>query len=112
MRRQKAAPLLTGVENGETNHPWTQQGTRGPSPPNCPDISETTVRELAEPLSGFCEMRTLAHWRIPKLRKGSYFPGFLESRRMAEKALSAVIQEAYVQGISTARSTTWSRPWA
>jgi transposase-like protein len=33
--------------------------------------------------------------RIPKLRKGSYFPGFLEPRRMAEKALTAVIQEAY-----------------
>lgn len=32
--------------------------------------------------------------RIPKLRKGSYFPGFLEPRRMAEKALTAVIQEA------------------
>ena len=30
--------------------------------------------------------------RIPKLRKGSYFPGFLEPRRMAEKALTAVIQ--------------------
>ena len=39
--------------------------------------------------------------RIPKLRKGAYFPGFLEPRRMAEKALTAVIQEAYVQGIST-----------
>ena len=39
--------------------------------------------------------------RIPKLRKGSYFPGFLEPRRMAEKALTAVVQEAYVQGIST-----------
>ena len=39
--------------------------------------------------------------RIPKLRRGSYFPGFLEPRRMAEKALTAVIQEAYVQGIST-----------
>jgi transposase-like protein len=39
--------------------------------------------------------------RIPKLRKGSYFPGFLEPRRMAEKALTAVIQEAYVQGVST-----------
>jgi putative transposase len=38
---------------------------------------------------------------IPKLRKGSYFPGFLEPRRTAEKALAAVIQEAYVQGIST-----------
>ncbi|WP_457107480.1 IS256 family transposase [Methylobacterium sp. P5_C11] len=39
--------------------------------------------------------------RIPKLRKGSYFPAFLEPRRMAEKALSAVIQEDYIQGIST-----------
>ena len=34
--------------------------------------------------------------RIPKLRKGSYFPGFLEPRRTAEKALAAVIQEAYL----------------
>jgi transposase-like protein len=39
--------------------------------------------------------------RIPKLRRGSDFPGFLEPRRMAEKALTAVIQEAYIQGIST-----------
>ena len=39
--------------------------------------------------------------RIPKLRRGAYFPAFLEPRRTAEKALTAVIQEAYVQGIST-----------
>ncbi|MGF7206725.1 transposase-like protein [Skermanella aerolata] len=39
--------------------------------------------------------------KIPKLRKGSYFPGFLEPRRMAEKALTAVIQEAYIHGVST-----------
>ena len=39
--------------------------------------------------------------RIPKLRKGSYFPGFLEPRRLAEKALTAVIQEAHIQGVST-----------
>ncbi len=39
--------------------------------------------------------------RIPKLRKGSYFPFFLEPRRLAEKAQTAVIQEAYIQGIST-----------
>ena len=38
---------------------------------------------------------------LPKLRKGSYFPSFLEPRRTAEKALTAVIQEAYVHGIST-----------
>ncbi|WP_114189229.1 IS256 family transposase [Microvirga aerophila] len=38
---------------------------------------------------------------IRRLRKGSYFPAFLEPRRTAEKALTAVIQEAYVHGIST-----------
>jgi transposase-like protein len=38
---------------------------------------------------------------IPKLRRGSYFPSFLEPRRTAEKALVAVIQEAYVHGVST-----------
>src|ERR671933_1013220 len=39
--------------------------------------------------------------RIPRLRKGSYFPSFLEPRRIAEKALTAVVQEAYVQGVPT-----------
>ena len=38
---------------------------------------------------------------IPRLRKGSCFPSFLEPRRTAEKALVAVVQEAYVHGIST-----------
>jgi putative transposase len=38
---------------------------------------------------------------IPKLRKGSYLPSFLEPRRTAEKALTAVIQEAYIHGVST-----------
>lgn len=51
-----------------------------------------------------------AHWetragtvelRILKLRKGSYFPGFLQPRRMSEKALTALILEASIQGIST-----------
>ncbi len=39
--------------------------------------------------------------KIPKLGKGFYFPGFLEPRRMAEKVLTAVMQEAYIQGVST-----------
>jgi transposase-like protein len=38
---------------------------------------------------------------IPKLRSGSYFPSFLEPRRRAEQALVAVVQEAYVNGVST-----------
>jgi len=39
--------------------------------------------------------------RIPKLRHGTYFPSFLEPRRRAERALLAVIQAAYVEGVST-----------
>jgi putative transposase len=41
--------------------------------------------------------------RIPKLRQGSYFPPFLEPRRTTEKALVAVIQEAWISGVSTRR---------
>ena len=39
--------------------------------------------------------------KIPKLRVGSYFPPFLEARRTTEKALVAVIQEAWIGGVST-----------
>ena len=48
---------------------------------------------LWEPRAGTVELR------IPRLRKGSYFPGFLEPRRLGESA--AVVQEAYVHGVST-----------
>jgi transposase-like protein len=41
--------------------------------------------------------------RVPRVRDGSYFPALLEPRRRAERALVAVIQEAYVQGVSTRR---------
>lgn len=40
--------------------------------------------------------------RIPKLREGSYFPSFLEARRLSEKALNTVIQEAFMSGIEMA----------
>ena len=40
---------------------------------------------------------------IPKLREGSYFPSLLEPRRRSEKALLSVIQQAYVEGVSTRR---------
>jgi transposase-like protein len=43
------------------------------------------------------------HLRIPKLRQGSYFPPFLEARKTSEKALVAVIQEAWIGGVSTRR---------
>lgn len=41
--------------------------------------------------------------RIPKLREGTYFPSLLEPRRRSERALLAVIQQAYVEGVSTRR---------
>ena len=41
--------------------------------------------------------------RVPRVRDNSYFPALLEPRRRAEKALTAVVQEAYVQGVSTRR---------
>ncbi len=41
--------------------------------------------------------------RVPRVRDGSYFPSLLEPRRRAERALAAVVQEAYVQGVSTRR---------
>ena len=41
--------------------------------------------------------------RIPKLRQGSYFPPFLEARKTSEKALVAVIKEAWIGGVSTRR---------
>ena len=41
--------------------------------------------------------------KVPKLRQGSYFPGFLEARKMSEQALVAVIREAWNGGVSTRR---------
>ena len=48
---------------------------------------------------------------IPKLREGSYFPSLLEPRRRSERALLAVIQQAYVEVYPQGGWTIWSRPW-
>jgi putative transposase len=47
--------------------------------------------------------------RVPRVRDGSYFPSLLEQRKRAERALVAVVQEAYVQGVSTRRVDTLVR---
>jgi len=39
--------------------------------------------------------------KIPKVREGAFFPSFLEPRKMAEKAILSVVQEAYIHGVST-----------
>src|ERR1700756_1852381 len=49
--------------------------------------------------------------RIPKLRQGGYFPPFLEARKVSEKALIAVIQEAWIAGFRRDGSTSWFRRW-
>src|SRR6059058_5671791 len=49
--------------------------------------------------------------RIPKLRRGSYFPPFLEARKSSEKALVAVIQEAWIGGVSTGAWMIWCKRW-
>src|ERR671921_1019889 len=41
--------------------------------------------------------------QIPKIRRGSYFPSFLQPRKRSEQALVAVVQQAYVCGVSTRR---------
>ena len=49
--------------------------------------------------------------KIPKLRKGSFFPSILERRRRIDRALFAVVMEALCTGCRPARSMTWSPPW-
>ncbi|BCI69437.1 hypothetical protein SPKIRA_02670 [Sphingomonas paucimobilis] len=50
--------------------------------------------------------------KIPKLRTGAYFPGFLEPRKTVEKALVAVIQRRGSPGSAPGGSMIWCRPWA
>ena len=47
----------------------------------------------------------------PKLREGSYFPSLLEPRRRSERALWTVIQQAYVEGVSTRRVDDLVKAW-
>ena len=47
--------------------------------------------------------RSTLNLKIPKLRTGAFFPGFLNARKTAEKALVSVIQERWIAGLSTRR---------
>ena len=62
--------------------------------------SRTTYRNGYRPRRWDTRVGTI-ELEIPKLRRGSYFPSLLEPRRRAERALLAVVQEAYVHGVST-----------
>src|SRR5438093_1459808 len=84
----------------------------------CEQLMEAEVSELIGAQRGERSEERLAHrngyrsrpWQtrageielaIPKIRRGSYFPSFLEPRRRSEQALVSVVQEAYVAGVST-----------
>jgi putative transposase len=84
----------------------------------CQQLMEAEVSELIGAQRGERSEERLAHrngyrpraWQtrageielaIPKIRRGSYFPSFLEPRRRSEQALVSVVQEAYVTGVST-----------
>jgi putative transposase len=84
----------------------------------CQQLMEAEVSELIGAQRGERSEERLAHrngyrsrpWQtragelelaIPKIRRGSYFPSFLEPRRRSEQALVSVVQEAYVAGVST-----------
>jgi putative transposase len=49
--------------------------------------------------------------QVPRVRDGSFFPSLLQPRKRAERALVAVVQEAYVQGVSTRRVDDLCRRW-
>ena len=78
MARRRASEALTASTSVTAT--VTAIGRRGPG------WSSLLIRFAAQP---------------PSCAQGSYFPSFLEPRREAEKALTGVIQEAYIQGIST-----------
>ena len=85
-----AAERLMELEVGART--GARHGERSP----CPLVQRNVYRDLDR--EARAETVELC---IPKLRKGPYFPSFPEPRRMAEKALTAVIQEACVQGVLT-----------
>jgi transposase-like protein len=78
--------------------PWEHTATRA-------GLRNSRPRLLSTP-AGDLELA------IPRLRQGSFFPSLLERRRRVDQALYAVIIEAYLHGVSPARSTMWSRRWA
>ena len=87
-------PILWGqrIQSRQGHHPKRAVGSR----------SLIACTGYSDPCTGQ-HTAWLANLKIPKLRAGSYFPPFLEARKTTEKALVAVIQEAWIGGVSTRR---------
>ena len=93
--REALAVLVEGIMDGEASvQAGAGYGERSPD--------RVTQRNGYRSRSWDTRVGTM-ELRIPKLRDGSYFPSLLEPRRRSEKALLAVIQQAYVEGVSTRR---------
>ena len=80
---------------------------RSPSSPGLPKGERDPERRLTH-RNGYRDRRWdtrvgTIELAVPRVRDGSYFPCLLDPRRRAERALLAVVQEAYVAGVSTRR---------
>jgi len=93
--REALAVLVQAVMEAEvTAHLGAGYGERTPN--------RVTQRNGYRPRPWDTRVGTL-ELSIPKLRQGSYFPSLLEPRRRSERALLSVVQQAYVEGVSTRR---------
>ena len=97
--REALRVLVDGIMDAEVSGsaPSTANAARSGSPTATATATAPGTPGSAPPSSISMELH------IPKLREGSYFPSLLEPRRRSEKALLAVIQQAYVEGVSTRR---------
>ena len=94
--REALRVLVDGIMDAEVSAQiGAEHGERSPS--GSPTATAPGIPASAPPSS----ISMALH--IPKLREGSYFPSLLEPRRRSEKALLSVIQQAYVEGVSTRR---------
>ena len=92
--REALRVLVDGIMDAEAAQIGAQHGERSPE--------RVTYRNGYRNRTWDTRVGTMA-LHIPKLREGSYFPSLLEPRRRSEKALLSVIQQAYVEGVSTRR---------
>ena len=98
--REALRVLVDGIMDAEVSAQiGAQHGERSPS-----GSPTATATATAPGIPGWAPPSSISmELHIPKLREGSYFPSLLEPRRRSEKALLSVIQQAYVEGVSTRR---------
>ena len=98
--REALRILVDGIMDAEVSAQiGAQHGERSPE-----RVTTAMATATAPGIPGWAPPSSISmELHIPKLREGSYFPSLLEPRRRSEKALLAVIQQAYIEGVSTRR---------